>query len=305
MNKETKAVIDIAEINNKLTNNLPLFIEESENKYYSQIHEVVNQISSNPKYKIILVCGPSSSGKTTTSNIVVRELEKKGQHSVCISLDDFFINRVDTPKLPNGRYDYESPRALDKDCLNEFIKNLLEKKHAFKPIYNFVRGEREEEFEEIILTDDSIVVIEGIHALNPDVITTHQDNLYKLYICPNSNFDLDGKTIIPAKSLRLMRRSLRDFYSRGHSISTTIHMWEDVLRGEELYIKPFKKLATYVVDSTHMFEPYLYANYLLPLLENIQQSETSLSMIKMLSNFDTLDKTYIPKTSLIWEFLVK
>ena len=103
----------------------------------------------------------------------------------------------------------------------------------------------------------------------------------------------------------MMRRSLRDFYSRGHSISATLNMWEDVLRGEDLYIKPFKKYASYVINSAHKFEPFLYSNYLLPLLEDAPKTENSIMLIEMLKGFDKLDKKHIPKTSLIWEFLVK
>ena len=278
------------------------FINECENSYRNQINEVVNDIISNRDIKVVLVAGPSSSGKTTSSNILMKKLQDKGIHSVVISLDNFFINRENTPKLPNGRYDFESPYSLDLEYLNTFIADLLDNGKALMPIYDFKSGERQKDYEEIVLTDNSVVLIEGIHAHNPLLFKSHTKNMYKLYVCLNSDFVCDNEIKIQAKQLRLMRRSLRDYLTRGHSVSATLTMWDDVLDGEEKYIKPYKPYASYIIDTTHPYEPMLYKKYLSEMLETVSNPEAK-DLLEILKNFDCLDKSNVPDGSLLWEFL--
>lgn len=293
----------IDEINRLAKTDKDLLISMSEGIYHDQINEVVDEIIARKNVKIVLIAGPSSSGKTTTSNLVRKGLEREGIKSVTVSLDDFFLDRDKTPRLPNGSPDFENITALDIDYLNEFIDDLFSKNSAMMPIFDFITGSRKKDLVPLTIDDNTVVIIEGIHALNPTLITKHTEFMYKLYICVDSNFALRDGIIIPAQKLRMMRRLNRDFYTRGRTIEKTIETWNEVLDGENLYIKPFKGEADYAVDSTHMYEPLMYAKHLLPLLEQSEDSLVVTSLKEMLSHCEHLDRENLPENSLLHEFL--
>lgn len=290
------------EINNLAKNDTNLLVSMSEEMYHEQIKELVKD-ALNKNTKIILLAGPSSSGKTTTSMLISKELKKYNKNGIFVSLDDFFLNRVDTPKLANGNYDFESIDALDRNCFNVFIDDLVEKNNARLPKYNFITGKREETYIKLKTDNNSIIIIEGLHALNPSLITKKVDGLYKVYICVMSCFNLKENCVLDKTQVRLMRRLIRDYYNRGRTIEETINTWNEVLDGEKLYIDPFKEQANYFVDSTHMYEPLLYAQYLLPLL-NQPLKETEELKLK-LQKFEKMNKKDIPQNSLLWEFIQK
>lgn len=297
--------ININQVNNEYINNATDLILSAEQEYKNQIIEACNQIVSNPKYKIVLLAGPSSSGKTTTSNILRGELLKHGFESIVISLDDFFLNRKVTPKLPNGDYDYENITALDLPCLNHFVNDIFEKGTALMPTYNFITGEREKELTKVVVNENTIIIFEGIHALNPILITKHTEAMYKIYIEASSDFVYDDKLLIKASNIRLMRRLNRDFYSRGMTIDGTLKIWQNVLDGENLYIRPYKHLAHHKINSTHKYEPLIYAKELLPLLKKDKntQNKTKQILINFLEHCNKITKEVIPEGSLLKEFL--
>lgn len=292
----------LEEINSLQKTDEKLLIAISEEMYRQQINEITEELLSKKKIKIILIAGPSSSGKTTTSKLLAQSLHKQGLNSVTVSLDDFFLNRENTPVLPDGKYDFENITALDLQYLNLFIDNLFDNNTAKMPVFDFIKGKRKTEFVDIIIDDSTYVIIEGLHALNPSLITKHEDSLYKIYICVDSDFYMDNKIAIPAQDLRKMRRMIRDYYNRGRGVEVTADTWQQVLAGEQIFIKPFKKCANYVVDSTHMYEPLMYAKHLMPLLEKCDKTELT-KLKNMLSYCDKMDKSKLPKDSLLHEFL--
>lgn len=299
--KETFSLDIVNELSQTDANQL---VKESENLYKKQIRTIVNEVVLNGQYKVILLAGPSSSGKTTSSNLIRQNLSDHGYESVVVSMDDFFLNRDKTPKLPNGDYDYENYTALDLEYLNKFIDDLYEKGEALMPQFNFVTGCRENEYKKLVLNENTIVIIEGIHALNPLVFKNHTDSMYRIYICVNTNFDDENRnTIIPAQKLRLMRRLIRDVRTRGMALSGTFKMWPNVLAGEDLYIKPYKNTADALINSTHAYEPCMYAEKLLPLLEKENTCELSQVLIDMLKQCEKLSPELMPQDSLIHEFL--
>lgn len=292
------------EVNTLSSTDYNLLISMAEEIYHNQINDIANDILQKGNIKIVLVAGPSSSGKTTTSNRIRKKLEENGIKSVTVSLDDFFLNREKTPVLPNGKLDFENITALDIDYLNIFIDDLFEKNSALMPIFDFIEGKRKDKLTPIEIDDKTVVIIEGIHALNPTLITKHTQRMYKVYICVNSDFsNQNNEIVIPAQKLRLMRRLNRDFYTRGRTIEKTLESWNEVLEGENLYIKPYKNQANYIIDSTHMYEPLMYAKHLLPLLEKATQCQTVLSLKEMLKKCNHLDKSLLPEGSLLHEFL--
>lgn len=278
-------------------------IVDAEKLYRKQMDRIVEDIISNKNIKIVLMAGPSSSGKTTSSNIIMSKLADKDYESIVVSMDNFFLNRDKTPLLPNGDYDFENVTALDLEYLHIFINDLFDKGEANMPIFNFKTGNREEEYEKIVVKQNTIVIIEGIHALNPIVFTNHLENMYRIYICVNSNFDNNNTTIIPAQKLRLMRRIIRDYNHRGMSVSTTLKMWPNVLAGEDIYIKPYKNTADFLINSTHAYEPLMYAYKLLPILNNEEENEMIKLLKSMLEECQPISPEYMPADSLLHEFL--
>lgn len=297
-----KEIFDLEKINQLALNDPIRLIEDSEQLYQKQIGDIVHEIAAKGNYKFILLAGPSSSGKTTTSNFICKQLSEQGFNSLVISLDDFYLNLESRPKLPNGEYDLESVSALDLDYINKFVNDLFEKSEALMPKYNFKTGKREQNYSQVKITPNTIVIMEGIHALNPIMFKKHNEAMYRIYICVNSNFELYDKIVMPAQQVRLMRRLIRDFSSRGSSFERTFKMWQNVLAGEDLYIKPYKNTADYLINSTHAYEPLMYAKKLLPLLKN-EQSEQANAIVNMLNKCETLSVDLLPANSLLHEFL--
>ena len=299
-----KEIFELEKINELAVTNPQVLIENAEDLYRRQVNEVVHDITTHGKYKIILLAGPSSSGKTTTSNLIRAGLKNAGYESLVISLDDFFLNRDQTPRLPNGDYDYENIKALDLDYLNQFVDDLFLKGKGLMPEYDFVTGSRKKDYVEIETKQNTIVIFEGIHALNPILFTKHSDSMYKIYICVNTNFDYNDQLLMPAQKVRMMRRLIRDYYHRGASLDDTFKMWPNVLAGEDLYIKPYKNTADYLINSTHAYEPMMYAETLLPLLKQNSNNQAKL-LANMLKKCEKLSPELLPANSLLHEFLDK
>lgn len=298
-----KETFNLDKINKFAAENPAKLIFDAEKHYREQMSKIASEIASNGNYKIILMAGPSSSGKTTSSNIIRDRLSELGYESIVVSMDDFFLNRDQTPKLPNGDYDFENVTALDLEYLNKFIQDMFDKGEALMPQFNFKTGNREPEYKKIVLNYNTIVIIEGIHALNPIVFKSHQENMYRIYISVNSNFESDNELAIPAQKLRLMRRLIRDYRTRGMTISHTLKIWQNVLDGEDMYIKPYKNTANFLINSAHAFEPLMYADKLLPLLKEDSSVPLALELIAMLEKCNTLSPTLLPEDSLLHEFL--
>ncbi|MBO7527059.1 MAG: nucleoside kinase [Clostridia bacterium] len=298
-----RQVFDLDKVNFLAEENLGKLIKDSEEIYKKQMDEIATEIAENGQYKIILLAGPSSSGKTTSSNLIRDRLYKHGYNSQVVSLDDFFVNRDKTPRLKNGDYDFESIKALDLEYLNKFIDDIFEKGEADMPEFDFLTGNRKSEYKRIKVDDKTILIIEGIHALNPIAFNKHRENMYKIYICLNTNFMEEDNLVIPAQKLRLMRRLIRDYYTRGATIKRTLEMWPNVLAGEDLYIKPYKNTADYLIDSTHAYEPLLYAYALLPLLKESETCPLLDELIGMLEDCLRVNPNVIPEDSLLHEFV--
>lgn len=298
-----KVSFDLQVVNEMAKQNPQKLIQDAECLYRKQIDEIADQIVSNGNYKVVLMAGPSSSGKTTSSNLIRARLAEAGYNSIVVSMDDFFVDRDKTPKLRNGDYDFESIQTLDLEYLNKFIDDLYEKGEADMPTFNFLTGCREKEFKKIKLDKNTIIIMEGIHALNPIIFKKHTEQMYKIYICVNTNFVINGKTVLPAKKLRLMRRLIRDKRTRGMSLENTFNMWQNVLAGEDVYIKPYKNRADYLINSTHAYEPLMYAKHLLPALKEESEAPAVANIIEMLELCNTLDSSLLPADSLLHEFL--
>jgi|AntRauTorcE11897_2_1112592.scaffolds.fasta_scaffold00016_77 uridine kinase len=289
----------INKINDQNIGNL---IKTSENGYKTQILDIAKHITSNKTTKFVLVAGPSSAGKTTTSYILQNALKNENVKATVISLDNFFLERNETPLLENGDKDYESLNSIDWKLFNKCINELITKKSSILPIYNFVTGEKGFNNEVTTLEDNEVVIIEGLHALNP-IIENYIPHKYatRVFVFPKSSFHLDNKEHLDVFTLRLMRRLIRDVRSRGISPETTLKFWKNVREAENKYVLPFEDTADFVVDTTHSYEPCVYKSILNIVLVN--HSKVLQQLLLQLKPFKQIAPLKVPETSLLKEFV--
>lgn len=277
-------------------------IEKSEKAFKKQIEIIVQNINNSPSIKVVLIAGPSSAGKTTSAKFIKEELIRTNKGAEVISMDNFFINRDITPILEDGTYDFENINTVDIPYFKNFIEQILTQKKAEMPIFNFYTGMREKEYINIELVGNSILIIEGIHALNPLILSNHEEEIYRVFVNPNTEYYIDDTLIIELRELRRIRRIIRDYYMRGIKPSETIKNWENVVRGEKKFIFPYKVNADFILDTTHYYEPLIYKKYLPSLLAQDDQTEF-VQINEDLSHFEEMDIELVPKNSLLMEFL--
>jgi uridine kinase len=273
-----------------------------------QVAKIADEIANDPEVRIVLIAGPSSSGKTSTSKRLCIQLMANRKHPVALSTDNWFVNRDKTPLDENGKKDYESIYSMDLKQFNDDLNDLIDGKTVDLPFYNFSKGEREYRGEQLTLTEDMILVIEGIHALNPlltDMVD--EDNKFRIYAAPMTPVSMDGEHWIPTSVNRLLRRISRDFQTRGQSAQQTISGWESVRAGEKKWIEPFKKEADAVFDTSMLYELAALKPKALEILKQVPEDSKEYSTVRLLQEFlswvTPLDITSIPRTSLLREFI--
>lgn len=283
-------------------------INVSEALQEKKISRIADTIAAHPDYRVILIAGPSSSGKTTFSKRLGVQLMACGKKPVPISLDDYFVNREDTPRLPNGEYDYENVEAMDIPLFNQQINTLLSGGEVELPRYNFMTGLREGSGRMLHLEPDTLLILEGIHALNPQLTAEIPDvHKFKIYASALTTILLDDHNYIPTTDNRLLRRIVRDYKYRGYSAEDTIRRWPEVRAGEERWIFPFQEQADEMVNTALLFELATLRNQALPLLEQVPEHAPEFSeayrLRKFLGYFNPISLDGLPPTSLLREFL--
>lgn len=280
----------------------------SENIQNHNLFNIAETIKSNKKLKVILIAGPSSSGKTTTSRKLELFLKGFGIKPRAISVDDYFIDREKTPKLEDGSYDFESLNAIDVDTFNKDLKDLLDGMEVKLPTYNFITGKREYLNDKIKLEENEILIIEGLHALNEKL--THlidKKNKYKIYLCPLTVLSLDNHNRIKTTDNRLLRRIIRDNRTRGYSASDTLSSWQKVREGEEKYIFPFQDEADIVFNTSLIYELGVIKTYAEPLLFSVTEDDPNykeaIRLLNLLKNILPISNDNIPNDSIIREFI--
>ena len=284
-------------------------IRLSEAYYNSQISKIADKIYENSKnIKVVLIAGPSSSGKTTTSKKLEVYLRSKGLVPHQISIDDYFVNREDTPRDENGELDFESIDALDVDLFNKQLLSLLDGEKVLLPQYNFVLGKREYKNKWLKLGENDIIIIEGLHALN-DTMTMSIDskNKFKIYISPLTQLNIDNHNYIRTTDTRKLRRIVRDNKYRGHSASDTLKMWSKIKRGEEKYIFPYQDNVDEIINSALVYEIGVLKTYVEPLLFSVTEDDPmypeALRLINFLRNFLPIPSDDVPSDSILREFI--
>lgn len=284
------------------------FINMCETKHNDMLAEIGNIIKSNiDDIKLIAIAGPSSSGKTTFTNRLRIELLTKGIKPVMISMDDYYVNREDTPLGEDGKPDFESLYALDIDLFNQQLVELIQGQEVQLPLFDFTTGTRKEG-KVVKLGKNQPILIEGIHALNEEVtalIPKHQK--YKIFISPHPQLNIDDHTPIMSTDLRLLRRVVRDARTRQTSPSRTFSLWDNVRKGEFKWIYPWQKEADYVFNTSLTYEIMVMKKYALPALLSIKSSDQyyiqANRLIKFLKYVKDVDDKYVPCNSILREFI--
>lgn len=284
-------------------------IRISEAYYNGQLSEIADRVYDNKKnIKIILIAGPSSSGKTTTSKKLEIYLKSKGLRTHQISIDDYFINRDKTPLDEHGERDLESLRAVDIDLLNRHLIKLFDGEKVLLPEYNFMTGEREYRKKWLQMDEDDIIIIEGLHALNEDLtISIPRRNKFKIYISPLTQLNIDNHNHIHTSDTRKLRRIIRDNKFRNYNAADTLKMWEKISYGEERYIFPFQDNADMIINSALVYELGVLKTYAEPLLFSVSENDPvypeALRLINFLRNFLPIPSEEVPDDSVLREFI--
>jgi len=257
---------------------------------------------------MVLIAGPSASGKTTTTSRLATHLKTKFLCPKMISLDNYVVNRVDTPLDENGEWDFENIKAVDLDLFNSNMADLLAGKEVQMPTFNFETGCREYRGNTMKLEPDDIVLLEGLHCLNPELTKfIPEEQKFRIYISVLTTLNIDDHNWISTSDCRLLRRIMRDNKSRGFSAKDTIERWPSVRKGEEKWIFPFQENADAIFNSSIICELAVMKNYALPILEqvppNMPEHSEAHRLLTFLKIFNAIDSSDVPRTSLLREYL--
>ena len=299
----------IGDLNKAITNGLSSkLIQISEALQEKKIARIADEIAQRKGIKIVLIAGPSSSGKTTTCKRLSVQLAVNGLRPIGISLDDYFLDRELTPRDENGDYDFEHLHSLNIPLLNEQMNALLQGEEVELPRYNFQKGKSEWSGKKLKLEGNEILVIEGIHALNPELTSEIPENqIYRVYASALTTILLDNHNYVPTTDNRLLRRIIRDHKYRGVTAQETIRRWPSVRRGENRWIFPFQENADAMFNTAMLFELAVIKRQAEPLLEqvteNCEEYAEAYRLLKFLRYIKPIPEDQIPPTSLLREFL--
>lgn len=307
---EVLGVPYVGDLNESISNGrISDLIKISEGLQEKKIASIADKIAERGHdCKIVLVAGPSSSGKTTFTHRVAVQLMVNGYKPFYIGMDDYFVERNNTPLDENGEPDFESLGAIDLDLFNSNLKDLIDGKEVTLPKFNFKTGSREWQAKSSQISDDHIILIEGIHALNPALLKNIDDSIkFKIFIAPLAQLSLDSQNPIDVFDNRLIRRMVRDARTRGHDATRTLELWEKVRNGEDKNIFPYKDIADVQFNSALVYElaalKPLAIRALIGVKEDREEHAEALRLIKLLSFFEPVSDLEIPPTSILREFL--
>lgn len=301
--------VDIAWLNEQVRTNPEELLAQSERQYEEQLEQVAGELAGQRgSFSILLASGPSASTKTTTAGKLAKHLEQRGLHAVVISLDDFFLDRSELPVLPDGTADFESIHTLDLAALDHCFCGLLYEGGSDFPIFDFTTGKRAPQFRRITAGSDTVVLVEGIHALNPEIVKGLDPARFrKAYISPNSDYRLEGERVLRVRDVRLIRRLIRDYNHRANTLKRTFEMWQGVIKSEVDNIFPYRAEADYIIDSAILYEPNLYRDIYTRLLEKNPVTgefrDKAEELRDILAQFTPLPERRAPETTVLHEFL--
>lgn len=306
---EVIGIENVGNLNEKILNNkINTVIQVAEAIHQRELVEMVLDIEKRKDVKMILIAGPSSSGKTTFAQKLGVQLRLTGYNPITISMDNYFVERKDTPLGEDGKYNFECVEALDIELFNSQMRDLIAGKTVELPEFDFMVGTKKYNGKYLTLKEKDILIVEGIHALNP-ILTefTPKENKYHIYIAPIATLNLDGYTKVSSSDTRLLRRMVRDYNTRGHSVERTLELWTNVKKGEEKYIFPFVNSVDRIYNSSLIYEPSVMKTFAQPLLLQVNRESPyygeARRLYEFLNNFLPMETNNIPIDSIIREFI--
>ena len=275
-------------------------------KRFSQVADMICQRGA----KVVMLAGPSSSGKTTSANRLATQLRVHGKKPILMSLDDYYIDRDRIAPGPDGKLDLEHINTIDVALFRDNMTRLLAGESVELPCFNFITGRREWKGNILTLAADSVIIVEGLHGLNPVMLPENVEKylIFKLYVSPLLPLNLDNHNRIPTSYLRLLRRIVRDYETRGASVQHTISMWDSVRRGEQRWIFPYQENADVIFNSSTLYELAVLKKHIFPLLTAVQPEDDCFdevrNIVKILNYIQEADvDDELPPTSLVREFI--
>ncbi len=302
--------LTVREINRELTDDPAELIADAEASYYREIDALCARLVSNRACKILLLAGPTCSGKTTTAHILCDHLTAAGRKAQVVSLDDFYFEPDRMPLLANGEADIESVHALDLDAVQTCFAALCRDGVSEMPVYDFRRKTRAGK-RQISAENGGVVIVEGLHALNPLISgSLPPANLFRLYISVTDKiFFSDGSLALSSRQMRLIRRISRDALYRGADIETTMRLWSGVVAGEETHLYRFKHTADHQFSTLIRYEPAVFRDTVLSMARSVSPQvpnyEYLAKTVHALEKFRSLDRSMVPENSLLREFIAE
>ena len=300
-----KRLVEISLINTA-AESAASFVRHCEMEYEGRIHAAASEVLAS-RCHIVMLTGPSASGKTTTATKLAAALRSRGCPSRVVSLDNFYKNLDDYPRLPDGSKDYENITALDLAEIERCLSELLETGETDLPEFDFVTEMRRAETTHLSLPG-GVCIVEGIHALNPQLTSgLPRGSVYKIYAGLREEYSYRGQRVIPTRDIRLARRMMRDCKFRGHSLEKTLSMWGGVCMGEDKFIKVFKAEADLLLDTSFSYEICLLAPFMAPLAGSLPETHPQCEQLNSLAGrfalADPIPEALVPENSMLREFL--
>lgn len=306
-NSYRKYVFSLEQINRAAAICPHEFILDVEDNFKFEINNIVNLILKSKRSKIIMIAGPSSSGKTTSAHMIKTRLRNMGYDSAIISLDDFFLGTDQVPIDKNGKKNFDSINSIDVKKIRQCISELITEGVSQIPIYDFSKMSPKKECREMKVSKDSIVIIEGIHALNPILIPDiDPEYIVKIYVDVKQGIDGYNGQVLSAVDVRFIRRIIRDFKHRATSVDRTIDMWKSVCENANLYINPYKRMSNFTINTIHPYELCLFTVEGCAFLNDTKLENRNSDYVKHilfgLKRFYPIDTKLVPEDSLLREF---
>lgn len=295
-------------INGLAKENPQQLVADSEARFEQILNQAADKIIAHNGRTIVMLAGPSASGKTTTAHKLCAKIKERGTNCFVLSLDDFYLDRAQIPGYDEGKPDYETVHALDLPLLNRALSSLLCGQETDLPIFDFTVGRRAERGNRLKLEAQDSIIVEGLHALNP-IITDAlpEESLFKAYISVSSRIKDGDEILLNKRDMRFMRRLVRDYLFRASSVENTLNLWKSVRRGEDAYLFPYSHLANLRINSIHYCEPCLFAPLVTELLESAsltgENEAYAKKLLSALRKFEPISASLVAKDSLLREFL--
>ncbi|MBQ7295669.1 MAG: nucleoside kinase [Clostridia bacterium] len=301
------AFFSVSDINKNVLENKKDFITNCENAYKNQLLSITDEICRKKGRQLVMLAGPSSSGKTTTASLLKSDCIKNSRHASVISLDDFYRNQDVRYYFEDGTVDYETVKALDTDLIADCLKSLLNDGRADIPHFSFTTKKREG-FTTLQVAGNEIIIVEGLHALHPMITDCLEgENMKKLYVSVSSRISQDNKVLLTKRDMRFIRRLIRDYHFRDSQVENTFYLWKGVRMGEDRYLFPYSGRADVRIDSVHPYEVCIFKDIAIKLLDHVGADSiyypSACELKEKLSQFISLTEGDVPGSSLLKEFI--